>query len=206
MWLAQVIRECHLPCTMVYPSEPSRVNTVWITKFKAFLSFFVQRPLNVVYQSSHVMSWATERWILTYCLPSLYCPSLAAYTYFPTFTSGYFPPLMYFRTSRLGYLLFHGDFLILLEYPSIPCTIFISTFTTLPTAISLLSFFAMDRVTRQIFSVWLLVPCRPVLLDPIKVLTGAIWCDRVRNKLWGGSATASLNIISCRVLTLCWSI
>ena len=53
--------------------------------------------------------------------------------------------------------------------------------------------FSMDRVTRHLLSVPLIVPCLPVLLDPFKVLSDAILCDRMRNKHWGGSSTASLN-------------
>ena len=72
--------------------------------------------------------------------------------------------------------------------------------STLTTAIALLSLFAMDWVKRNILSVWLLITCQPVLLEPLNVLSGAIWCDRMRNERWGESDTASLNII------LLWSV
>ena len=50
------------------------------------------------------------------------------------------------------------------------------------------------------FKVWLLVPCRTVLLETFEVLSGEMWCDKMRKKLWGGSATASLNrIFLCSV-------
>ena len=127
------------------------------------------------------------------------------YMYLPTSALGYFPPLIYFRTFWLGCLLLHGAILTLLKYPSMICITFISALTALPTEIALLSFFAMNRVTRHLLSVRLLVPCRPVLLDPFKLLSGEIRCDRMRNELWGRSATESLNIISCGVLTLSWS-
>ena len=126
--------------------------------------------------------------------------SLTEYMYFLTSTLGYFPPLIYLRNSRLGCLLFYGCILTFLESTSMPCINFISSLTTLPNAIQLLSFFEMDRVTRHIFSVWLLVPCRPVLLEPLEVLSGVVWRDRMHNKLWGGSATASLNkVFLCSV-------
>ena len=103
-----------------------------------------------------------------------------AYTYLPTSASGYFPPLMYFITSRLGCFLFHGDILTLLESPSMQFITFISSLTALPTEIVLISFFAMDRVTRYILSVRLLVPFQTLLLEPFEVLSGAFWCDRMR--------------------------
>ena len=80
--------------------------------------FFVQRPLSVVYQLSYVTSWANASLILKYCLPYLYCPSLTAYMYLPTPASGYFPPLIYFITSRLGCLIFYGAILTLLDSTS----------------------------------------------------------------------------------------
>ena len=40
-----------------------------------------------------------------------------------------------------------------------------------------------------------LVPCLPVLLELFEVLSGAIRCDRMQNKLWGEIVTAYLNII-----------
>ena len=56
MYLTQVIDECHLPFTLAYPYKTKRVNKVQDTKFKLFLSFFIQRPLGAVYQSPHVTS------------------------------------------------------------------------------------------------------------------------------------------------------
>ena len=50
-----------------------------------------------------------------------------------------------------------------------------------------------DGVTRHLLSVFLLVPYQPVLLDPFELLPGVILCDRTRNELWGGSATAYFN-------------
>ena len=97
--------------------------------------------------------------ILTYCLPSLDCPSTTACTYFSTYGSGYFTVLMYFRTSRLCCLFLHRDILNLLASPSMPCITFIRALSAVPTAIELLSLFAMNRVTRHILSMWLLVPC-----------------------------------------------
>ena len=133
--------------------------------------------------------WDTESWILTYCLPSLYFPSLMVYIYFPSSASGYFLPLIYFRNSRLGCLLFHGDILTLLSSPSMPQIPFIVLLTTLPTAIVLLFLFEMDRVTRHLLRVRLLVPYQPVLLDPFELLLGWIRCDKMRRKLWGGITT-----------------
>ena len=52
------------------------------------------------------------------------------------------------------------------------------------------------------FKVRLLVPCQTVLLDPFGVLLGMMRFDKMRNELWGRSATEYLNIISCVVLTL----
>ena len=118
-------------------------------------------------------------------------PSLTSYMYFPTSASGYFLTLMYFITPRLGSLNFHGDILTLLASTSISCITLISALTSLTTEIALLLFFEMDRVIRHILSVWLLVPCRPVLLEPFEVLSGVIWCDSMRNELWFRSATAS---------------
>ena len=86
-----------------------------------------------------------------------------------------------FRTSRLGCLFFHGDILTLLASPSTPCITFISSLTIFPTAISLLSFSKMDSVTMHLLSVWLLVPFKPVLLDPFGLLSCDIWCDRMQN-------------------------
>ena len=40
-----------------------------------------------------------------------------------------------------------------------------------------------------------LVPCLPVLLDPLEVLSRAVLCDRIQNELWGRIATASTNSI-----------
>ena len=102
-----------------------------LKSLRSFSHSFIQRPLNVVYLSSHVMYWATEIWILTYCLPSMYCPSLTEYTHLPDSAYRCFPPLIYFRTSRLGCLIFHA-ILTLLASPSIPCITFISALTALP--------------------------------------------------------------------------
>ena len=64
----------------------------------------------------------------------------------------------------------------------------------------LLSFFAMDRVTRHIFRLRLLVPCQPLLLDSFEVISGTIQFDNIWNKLWDGNATEYLNrIILCSV-------
>ena len=78
----------------------------------------------------------------------------------------------------------------LLANTSMPCIIFISTFNVLPTEISLLLFFAVDRVTRHIFKVQLLVPFQPILLELFKVLSGSNRCDNIWGKLWGGSSNA----------------
>ena len=58
----------------------------------------------------------------------------------------------------------------------------------------------MDRLIRHIFRVHFLVPCLPVLLELFEVLSGAIRCYRMWNKLRGGISTASLNSI------LLWSV
>ena len=58
-----------------------------------------------------------------------------------------------------------------------------------------LSLSAMKRVTRHLLSVHLLVRFWPVLLDPFKVISGAIWCDGMRNKLQDRSANEYLNKI-----------
>ena len=81
---------------------------------RRFYPFFVQQHWRVVYQPYHVISWDTESWNLTYYPPSIDCTSLISYTYFPTSVSGYFPPLIYFRTSRLGFFPFHGAIFTLL--------------------------------------------------------------------------------------------
>ena len=177
-----------------------------LQSLRCFYTFFIQRPPNVVYQFYHLTSWSTESWILTYWLPYLCFTSMTAYTYLPTSSSGYFLPLMHFITSRLGCLLFYGDILTLFSYTSMSCITFISELTALPTALALLSLFTMYRLKRHLLSVWLLLPCCLVLLDPFEVLSGAIRCDKMQNELWGGSATESLNIISCGELNLSWSI
>ena len=53
----------------------------------------------------------------------------------------------------------------------------------------------MDRVTRNVLKVRLLVPCRPVLLEPFEVLSGVMRCDKMWNKLWVRTSTVSLNSI-----------
>ena len=81
-----------------------------------------------------------------------------------------------------------------------PYITFISALNALPTAMVLFSFFAMDRVTRNIFRLRLLVPCQPLLLDSFEVISGTIQFDNIWNKLWDGNATESLNrIILCSV-------
>ena len=75
------------------------------------------------------------------------------------------------------------------------CINFVSELTSLPTVVVFLSFFVMDRVTRHILSMRLLVACQPVLLEPFKVISGVMQCDKMRHGLCGGSSTASLNII-----------
>ena len=123
-----------------------------------------------------------------------------AYMCLPTSASDYFPPLIYLRTSRLGCLFLHGEIFNLLESTSMLCNTFFRALTALSTVIALLFFLAMDRVTRHILKIWLLVTCRPILLDLFEVLSGAIWCDNMKNELWGESANVSLNIIFlCRV-------
>ena len=84
---------------------------------------------------------------------------MTAYTYLTTFALGYFPPLIYFRTFRVGLLLFHGAILTLLAYPSTPYITFISKLNALPTVIELLLFFAMGMVTMHLLSVQLLLHC-----------------------------------------------
>ena len=81
---------------------------------------------------------------------------------------------------------------------------FITALTALSTVIALLLFFAMDRVTRYLLRVRLILPCQPVLLEPFKVLPGAMRCDKMQKKLLGRST----NEISsyCRVLNLFWSV
>ena len=117
---------------------------------RRFYTFFIQWPLRVVYQSSHFKPWSTDSWILTYFLPSLDCPYLTAYMYFPASISGNFPPLIYFRTYRLGCFLLHCAILTFWESTSIPCITFIIALTALSTAIVLLSFSAIYRVSRYI--------------------------------------------------------
>ena len=80
-----------------------------------------------------------------------------AYTYFTTFASGYLPPLIYFRTSKLGFLILHGGILTLLESTSMSWINLTSVLTALPTAIVLLLLFVMERVTRNLLRVRLLV-------------------------------------------------
>ena len=76
-----------------------------------------------------------------------------------------------------------------------PYIIFISELTAFPTAIEFFSLFAIDRATRHILRVRLLVTRLPVPLDPFEVLYNMMQCDGMRNELWDGSTTASLNII-----------
>ena len=177
------------------PSHPNQRGSTQseLKIFRCFSSFFFQLPLHIVYQLSHVTSWATESLILTFCIPSMDFTYLTAYMYFPTSASGYFPPLMYFRTFGLGCLIVHGAILTLLVPHLMPYITFIIELTALPIVTSLLSFFAIDRVTRNILSVWLVVPFWLVLLYPFGILAGAIWCDRMRTKIWVGSATSSLS-------------
>ena len=187
-----------IPLRLLCTSHKSSVSNIWhvlqpihtkhrgstqygLQSLSCFSPFFSHRLLNFVYQSYHDTSWAIDSWILTYCFIFMDCPSLTAYTYFPTSASGYFPPLMYFRTSGLGFLNFHGSILTFFESTSTPCINFISVLTAFPTAIELLELFTMDRVTRHLLSVRLLVPCQPVLLEPFEVLSGTIWCDRMQN-------------------------
>ena len=85
-----------------------------------------------------------------------------------------------------------------------PCITFISALNVLPTVIVLLFFFAVDRVTRHVFKLRFLVTCQPVLLDSFEVISGAIWCDKMWNGLWGGNSTVSLNIFFCVVLISYW--
>ena len=70
-----------------------------------------------------------------------------------------------------------------------PCITFSSALNALPTAIALLSFFAIDRVTRYILKVRLLVPCRPVLLEQFKVIPSVMQCGKMCSELLGSSAT-----------------
>ena len=86
-------------------------------------------------------------------------------------------------------------YLVLLVCPSIPWIIFIIVLDALPTTIALLLFFVMDILTRHIFRLRLLLPSWPILLYHFYVLLDTIQCDKMRNELWGGSNTASLNII-----------
>ena len=92
---------------------------------------------------------------------------------------------MYFRTSRIGCLLFHGVILNFFTSPSMTHITFISVLTTLLTEIALLSLFAMYIVTRHILKVELLLPCQPVLLELFEVLSGAIQFDKMRKKTEG---------------------
>ena len=181
-----------------YVLQPSHKNPRGSTQsdlqsFRSLSTLFIQRPLSVVYQSSRFTSWATESWILTYCLPSLDFYSLTAYAYFPTSASGYIPPLIYLINSRLAFLLFYGAILTFLTSPSMSCINFISALIDLTTAVTLLLFFTIDRVTMNILKVGLLVRCRLVILDPFEVLSGAMQCDQIQSKLWGGSTTVYLN-------------
>ena len=170
-------------CHVLRPSHQNQRGSTLseLQSLRFFSPFFIQRSLDVVYQLSHVTTWATEIWILTYCLSYLDFSFLTAYTYFPTSDSGYFPPLIYFRISRLGCLLLRGDILTFSESPSMSCITFINSLTTLPTTVALLLLFAMYRITKHIFRVLLIVTCRPVLLELSEVLSGVIWCDRMRN-------------------------
>ena len=133
----------NFPLRLLWASHKSSLSAIWyvlwishtnhrgstqseLQSLRCFSPFFIQCPFNVIYQSSHVTSWATYSWILTYCIPYLDCPSLTEYTYFPNSALGYFPPLMYFRTSRLGYFILRGDIFTLLVYLSMPCITFMS--------------------------------------------------------------------------------
>ena len=92
----------------------------------------------------------------------------------------------------LGCLIFHGDIMTFLSSTSMTCITFVGTLTALTTALTLLLFLSIDRVTRHLVRVRLVVPCQPVLLYPFEIISGAIWFDRMWNKLWGGSVTESL--------------
>ena len=71
----------------------------------------------------------------------------------------------------------------------------INALNALPTVIALILFFTMDRVTRHILMVRLLVPHRPILSDPFDVLSGKMRCDRIHKELWGRSTATSLTSI-----------
>ena len=86
----------------------------------------------------------------------------------------------------LGRLLLNGATLTFLTYNLIPWINFISSLTALPTAIALMLFLEMDRVTMNLLSVQLLLTCLTVLLDMFKLISGTIRCERMWNKLWGG--------------------
>ena len=92
-------------------------------------------------------------------------------------------------------MLFRGDILTLLASPSMQWITLVSALTALPTEIELLLLFAMDRVTRRIVIVRLLVPCQPILLDQFEVLSCTVQCDWMQNVMCVRSTTVSLNII-----------
>ena len=121
-----------------------------------------------------------------------------AYTYFTTSTSGDCSPLIYFKTSRLGCLIFHGYILTFPASPSMQCITFIKALTALPTNILLLLFFVMDTVTMYYLIVWVLVPHWPILSETSEDLSRAMRWDRMQNELWFGSTTAFWNIIFFR--------
>ena len=196
----------HLPCTPVYPSKPERVNTVRVTKFKVFLSFIHPTPSECCIQVApcHIMRY----WELnTNILSTFSGLSLSDGIYvFPKFC------LRLFSTIDI--------------LQNFPIKLFDSTwcyFDLVGISFNVMYYFnqIIDRLThcncviiviidgegnKAYFKVQLLVPCRPVLLEPFKVLLGAIRCDTMRNELWDRSATASLNIIPCVVLNFSWLI
>ena len=80
-------------------------------------------------------------------------------------------------------MFFHGAILTFLAYSSMQGFTFISALTALPNAVALMSLFAMDRVTRNIFKMWLLLPCQSVLLEEFKILSYVMRCGKMRNEL-----------------------
>ena len=168
---------------VLWPTHPNQIRSTQskLQSLMFFSPFFIYWHCRVVYQLSHVTSWANQGWILTYCLTYQYCPSLTVYTFFPHSAFGYFPPFVYFRTPSLGWLIFHGTILNLLTSPPMPWINLINTVTALTTSISLFSFFLMNRVTIHCLRVRLLVPRLLVLSYPFEALSGAMRCDRIWN-------------------------
>ena len=101
MYLVQVISKPHLSCTPAQPSKPKRVNTVWVTKFKVFLSFIHPTASDccITVIPCHIMRY----WELNPNILSDFSGfSLSDIIYiFPNLCLRIFLALIYFITSRL---------------------------------------------------------------------------------------------------------